>query len=436
VKVFVLGSLLGIAALAEAGILFFLIMLIAWIFVRLKQISKKEKMVYALILLVCVCFVLSLVTLRNYLVEKDFVLITAHSGINFFLGNNPQAQGGLLIPTYLRSTRRGLLEDARIYSERHSNRELRPSEVSNFWFRRAVSFIKNHPSNYFKLLLKKTKIFWHNFEPMDTMEFTLLLNKKLIFNLLTHSFGIIAPLGLLGFFIIRWKEEVVILFLFILSQFFASITFFVTSRNRLVVVPFLIIFASYFIYWVYTQFKERKIKPLLLALSSVMLIFMLLNLKNPGHKGMEAERSYNLGVLYTETGSYQEAEKYFTQAIDLKPSDHMIYFGLANVYYLKNDITKAAELYEKVIELSPNFLDAYFNLGLVYQEKGKLKEAEEFFNKVIDFDFRAYDAYFNLGNIYKSQGRCDMAIKLFKKIPKDIPMYYEQVYPEFKKCLQ
>ena len=42
--------------------------------------------------------VIAVVPLRNYLVARDPVIFTAHSGINFYYGNNPNA-GGTWQPT-------------------------------------------------------------------------------------------------------------------------------------------------------------------------------------------------------------------------------------------------------------------------------------------------------------------------------------------------
>jgi tetratricopeptide (TPR) repeat protein len=437
-RIYLLGLTLGITALAEAGILIFLVIIIIWFLFGFKQ-NLREKIIHILILIFSVFLILSLVVIRNYIVGKDFVLITAHSGINFFLGNNPQATGRLSLPPYLRSTQKGLLEDARIYAERQVNKRLRPSEISSFWTRKALDFIKKQPLDYVKLLLKKIRIFWHNFEPVDTMEFSFLYDKKIVFNILTHSFGIIASLSLIGlvvaFLRYGFRQQELLLF-FIISQNIASILFFVTARNRLVVVPFLIMFTSYLLYWVYMQIKKKRFKSFLFMVPSFVLIFIVINFKNPGYNYLIFEKAYNLGILYTIQRAYNEAKKQFNKAIDFKPEDYMSYFGLANVYYLEGDYRESLKLYLKTLKINPNFIDAYFNLGRLFQAKGDFEKSEKFYKIVINLDSRALDAYFNLANIYKSQGKCDKAIRYYQKIIRDNPQYYNQVYPKLKECLK
>ena len=439
-----LGIIFGLTALAEAGILLFLILFIIWMFFSFKQ-KNKEKLVYILIILFSVFAVLSLVTVRNYLVGKDFVFITSHSGINFFLGNNPQAQGIGAIPSYLRSTQKGVMEDARIYAEKQSNKELKPSEVSSFWTKRALDFIKNKPSDYLKLQTMKMKIFWGSYEPVDTTEFAFLYNKKFIFNIIIYSFGVIVSLGLVGVVVsllIKKSQNITLLLLFVLSQFLSSITFFVTARNRLVIVPFLIVFSAYFLCWVFEQIKDRKIKPLIPALFLFAVLFLMFNFRSyrngafSQYKYLDFERSYNLGVLYAMEESYDKAVGQYGKALELRPEDHKSYFGLANVYNSKGDIKKAIELYMKAIKINPNYIDAYFNLGYLYQQAGDLKKAKKFYKIVIDLDTLSLDAYFNLGDIYRSQGKCDKAINYYQKVLSNKPEYYNQVYPELKKCLQ
>ena len=71
--------------------------------------------------------------LHNYLLAGEPVLLSAHSGINFFIGNNAQANGYPQIPTPLHADQQGMLKDSILWAERAEGRPLKRAEVSAFW---------------------------------------------------------------------------------------------------------------------------------------------------------------------------------------------------------------------------------------------------------------------------------------------------------------
>ena len=157
---FGLGSLAGLCTLTRASFSLLVIFILFWIIFEYKKSPLKQLTLYCLCFTLPFFLIIGAITLRNYLVAHDPVLITAHSGINFYIGNNPQANGLFKVPPYMRPTQGGLMEDAKIFAEKISARRLKPSEVSNFWFRRSLSFIRTHPLNYLTLAGKKFVLFY------------------------------------------------------------------------------------------------------------------------------------------------------------------------------------------------------------------------------------------------------------------------------------
>lgn len=433
------GILLGFVSLAEPGILLFALGIMIWFVFNFRKKSKEAIIIRSLFLLSGIFFILSLNLLKNYIAHKDFILVSGHTGINFYIGNNPQATGLGDIPLFLRPSQKGHLEDAQLIAEEALNRRLRPSEVSNFWFYMGLDFIKNDPKSYLSLLLRKFSLFWKRLEPVDTMEFSFLRGDKLFLFLMLNSFGLIGPLGLFGIFLcLKEFRKLFPLYIFVLSQMLAVILFFVTSRYRLVVVPFMIVFGAYGIYWVYLKLKQKKMSNLVYGSLVLFILFGFVNSKNPIRQptayNQQLEKHYNLGILNLERGNFDEAIKEFTLAVESEPLDYLSHFALANAYYSTGRIKEAVREYKITIAMKPRFSDAHFNLGHLYQSSGKFLDAEKEYKEVLNLTPDSLDAHYKLALLYKSQKRYKEAILNFEKIAKLDPYYSAAINPLIEEC--
>ena len=90
----------------------------------------------------------------------------------------------------------------------------------------------------------------------------------------------------------------------------------------------------------------------------------------------------NLGLSYTQSGNYQEAEKEFRHAIYLDPKFTKAYVDLAYLYAKQKEYDKAILNWNKVLEIEPDFSEKYtvlYYLGLTYIKKGMPDKALEYF---------------------------------------------------------
>ena len=97
-RLLVPGFCLGLAALAVANILLFLPMALLWVIVARRALPWPRRLLNALPLLLGASLVIAPVTLRNYLIGDDLVLISSNGGINFYLGNNANYEETIRIP--------------------------------------------------------------------------------------------------------------------------------------------------------------------------------------------------------------------------------------------------------------------------------------------------------------------------------------------------
>ncbi len=122
-----------------------------------------------------------------------------------------------------------------------------------------------------------------------------------------------------------------------------------------------------------------------------------------------------LGLLYTETGKYEEANKEFLIAQDIDPANVDAYQGQAAAYNKQGKLDEAESIYKKVIKMKPDYWGGYNRLGVFYYLHGNYKDAAKQFEKVIKMTPMNAAAYRNLGAMYYYMDQKADAIVMFKR---------------------
>ncbi|KPK32064.1 MAG: hypothetical protein AMK70_11275 [Nitrospira bacterium SG8_35_1] len=138
----------------------------------------------------------------------------------------------------------------------------------------------------------------------------------------------------------------------------------------------------------------------------------------------EAEADYGShlesGYFYFRTGDFERAEKSYVKAISsLKSgvrSDELeaSYYGLAHIYLAMNAPDKAIGALEKAIEVDPSNPVLYRDLGLIAFESNNIGPAETFLLKAIELAPKDAEFYKPLANLYMSHGETEKAAALYE----------------------
>jgi Ca-activated chloride channel homolog len=94
---------------------------------------------------------------------------------------------------------------------------------------------------------------------------------------------------------------------------------------------------------------------------------------------MTKKNMYYGNMAFNE-GEFEDALKYFGNAVSYSPLDFKANFNLANAKYRTEDYEGAIEGYEKIVNLGPTSLDkskAYHNMGNAFMMSQKLDDAIE-----------------------------------------------------------
>lgn len=120
-----------------------------------------------------------------------------------------------------------------------------------------------------------------------------------------------------------------------------------------------------------------------------------------------------LGKLAMTEKRYDDAERYYSRALQVLPNSAVLHFNLANVYDEQSRYELAVTEYNAAIDLDPSFIYAYNNVGLVYEMMGEYPKAVEAFHHAIKQDPSYNFARLNLGQAYLKMNNNLEAERLF-----------------------
>lgn len=355
-----LGLLIGVAALARPNMLLYgpaaLILLFALI---PKDSDLTRRFMLAGWLIAGIALAVAPATVRNYVVTGDPVLISASAGMNFFNGNNPDANGSHKVPDLFdRSMADHPLEQNAIYkayAEKELGRSLKASEVSSYWFGRGIDYVIDNPADWLRLEGRKLRYFASAHEIWNNRSYTVTSQFSWVLRLPSIGFGLVWPLAVLGLVVTatRWRK-LAPLYALIGVYLATCLIFFVLSRYRIPAVPILIMFAAAACVWLYDALRARR-AAFGIALVALLAVGWLSNLAPPNE---------DLSVAY---------------------------YNLANRYRLSGQHEQAIAQYRKSLAINDNYISAYNNLAISLEKSATHRD-------------EAIEAWRNLGKLGRLRG--------------------------------
>jgi Flp pilus assembly protein TadD len=320
--------------------------------------------------------------LHNYFVAHDPVLLSAHSGVNLWIGNNPDANGYPRFPLGLRAAQRAMLQDSITGAEAAAGRPLKRSEVSAYWSDKAKSYLRENPGAALQLMCRKLLNFWNSFQYDDLSIITSLREQGVVFPGL--RFGIVAALAIAGivlavpsFIASRWVLAAVLL------HMLSLLSVFITERYRLAAVPGLLLFAGFTVTQLWracatgTLMRAAAVTALL-AMSSW---FVSVRRGNPELWALDA---YNSGVQALADNDLAAAEKRLTLAQAYVPNNAEVNFALGNLEMARGNRSAAQASYMRTLSLNPQHKGVFNNLGVLALEEQRWDIALEVLRKALE----------------------------------------------------
>jgi tetratricopeptide (TPR) repeat protein len=427
-----IGAIIGVSAVARPNILITapVFLWIAWMASRPdgeNSVPVTRRLPAIVALLIGILLPILPVTVRNYVVGHEPVLIAYQGGVNLYIGNNPDADGlTMQMPEVLLDATVGWDEfvgTTDSIARAESGLPLTPSEISGYWTAKALDYMRGNPLATVKRWLRKIYYLFNGFEAGDQTDLYDFTRFSKVLGLLIWSgppyfpFGLVVPFGLIGI-VWAWKRVPLSrpLAAFVMLYSISVVLFLVTARHRLPILPLMVIFAAAALALLIEMWQEKRGKQLAAAIGSVAILGILLNL--PTVERMMDNPAFTLyqeALVYDRLGDYQKAAELYAKAVDEQP----LFMAARRNLALALVHNKQYELAEKVafsyLRANQHDAEAINNLGLAYLGLEDTNKAMGSFRIAMRENPKLGQPHLNMGNIALARGDAVEAVFAYRR---------------------
>ncbi len=426
----------GLLVICRPELLIILPALILWL--RRNSVTVRSLFVLSLAALA----VIAVVPLRNWLIARDPVLFTAHSGINFYYGNNPAADGTWQPAGELDRSIGFSHEKLKQASQIIDGRVLPWSQASAYWLQRGINFIVSHPLQYLRLLGRKLLLHLANYEiPNNYYPETV---RAVPLRLAFLNFGTALALGIIGM-VWAWprRRAAAPLYFTVAAFLLSSLLFYVLSRLRAPTIPFLLTFAGFALAELWQALRQRRYPRAIAGITGAILLYAasalipvnrreysaqawaqignILLQNRQGRQAMDAlehalqydstsvSARYSLIELLCAAGRRSEAarelQRLARDAAGSSAGNTLVQLASARVAIACRDFPVAVATYQAILAQDSTNATAWHMLGLVYISTGDYLLAAAALEHALRLDPANTDAASALARLNQRLGR-------------------------------
>lgn len=211
------------------------------------------------------------VTLRNLAVSHELILISSHGGLNFFIGNNAEADGTYHAVPGIRPSIEGQAADTKRIAESEAGRPLSVREVSSHFAAKAWRWIAANPGSAARLFVRKIWYVLSGDEVPLNFSYPWYREKGMALKLLAVGPGLLVPLGGAGLVLLllgsgRLSQRLNLPWVVFAPVYVLAVAaFFAATRYRLPLIVPLAIGGGGAVACVFGAFRARESRHLLAA---------------------------------------------------------------------------------------------------------------------------------------------------------------------------
>ena len=383
----VAGGLLGMAGMGKPNVLLFAPVAALWLWLAGgkerpsgRSGPERGRALAASAFFLAAGLVVLPATIHNYRAEGDFIPVSSNGGINLFIGNHTGSPGVFQVPPDMRFDLRVASKQA---AERATGRSLTSGEVSDYWTRQTLGQIAAAPGSWLALMGRKLVLFWNHYEIPNHYHLYYVREFAPVLRLPVATFGVVAPLGLLGIALAaRRRKEARLLALFGVTFMVSVLPFFITGRYRLAVVIVLLVGTGAAVTEFLKLTRARAWKRLLVAAAVLAVLAVAVNV-NTIEFGY-AQMHNTVGAILGRRGDMEGAAAQFRLAVRENPSDLSARYNLGLALLRLGRYDEAADEFRRAVEEYPGYHEAWLDLGRALAAGGRGTEAAEAWRHVVD----------------------------------------------------
>ena len=271
---------------------------------------------------------------------------------------------------------------------------MRDSEVSRYFARKALRFVREHPRTAAELVWRKALLFWGPLSVSNEKEDEYERAYSPVLRRLPLRFPAVLALALVGVAsalrdlrkrqgrgkeaAVSWdgrQDMVVLVLLFVASYFVSYLPFFVAGRYRVPLLPFVLLFAAIALDQFVCLVRARSGAKAAVWVAVAASAYLLVGRNWTGYVPDLAKWHHDRGVAWDKRGQLDRAVAEYREALRLRPDSVDSHFNLGVIMARQDHFDRAVYHYQEVLRIEPRDVQAHYNLARALASHGARAEA-------------------------------------------------------------
>ena len=407
IKAGCIGLIFGIGGQILGAFWLMIPVVALWIAIRRPPRPYLQRIVQGVLVLGLgyACLVPSLI--HNFRASREWIPVSAHTGLNIYMGNNPASKGyGTVLPGTHHSAEEMTRDSVRLAS-RITGKPLNLTTANRFWQAQAIQFWTQTPARALHLLARKVQRLVSIRELDDTGLCRLLPPMVAPLKLAVVSFGLVWLLACFGYGLRPSSRSTPGSWIMALCFAGGLLITFVTTRYRLPLVVLLLPAAGGTLASLPGLLRvARHICWPHLLIGWAGCLLAILPHTRPDTALADA---LNQSAYWHQQGNSTKALAFAQQALNCQSNSADAWFVCGNAWLLKHNYAIALDAFQRVMTDQPERTDALFNAGIALENLGRKTEAQTCYEQVIGLNARHAKAWFALAILRRDLGKTQQA---------------------------
>jgi Flp pilus assembly protein TadD len=347
------------------------------------------------------------VTIRNAAIAGDWSPVSSHGGLNFYIGNNPEADGTYVTIQGITPSIEGQHEDARRVAQEAVGRRLEDAEVSAYFYGRGTAWIRDEPAAAAALFARKLAYTFNSAHLSLNFSYPFYAHDAgTLLRVLFVGPWLLIPLGVVGLSWLAWTERsapFAIWAAFVPLYAIAVALFFVSERYRLPLLVPLCVGGGAAVDSVVSGIAARRGRVTGVLMGGFVLAAIAANWPM-GLDGAQAEERTRMAERSAFLNRLEEAEIWAAKAEQIHPTPGVLHFRVGRALLRRGHTDAALGHLRKSAEIDATQPEVDFALGQALLQSGRAAEAVPHLRRAYDTGVRADLSGFDLARALAASG--------------------------------
>jgi tetratricopeptide (TPR) repeat protein len=358
---------------------------------------------------------------RNYAVARDWSPVSSHGGLNFYIGNNADADGTYHLVPGVTPNIAGQQADARRVAESAAGRKLDDGEVSSYFYGLGWSWISLHPSDALRLFARKLLyVFGADHIPLNYSYPFYAYDAETLLAFLFVGPWLLVPLGLTGLVLGagRTRRSDYLIWVSFAPLYAVSVAlFFAAERYRLPLLVPLCIGCGRAVEAI--VFRARDGRGNLVragaALAAVLALAWPVN-RPTGLDDGRAEERLRMAETMVVRDRIEDAERWGAKAEAIHPQPGLVHFRIGRLLIVHSRPEAAVAHLERSLQIHPHQPEVSYALGQALVDARRPREAIPHLEKALNAGVRVDLAGFDLARARAAVGDRSGALQVLQAL--------------------